>query len=259
VQVQILGGDPEKMAEAASIACGAGALGIDINFGCPAPIVNRHDGGATLLKYPKRLQAIVAAVRAAVPKHLPVSAKLRLGWEDLNDIHHNAGAAAEGGASWITIHGRTKRDGYRPPAYWGPIGEVRRRLGIPVVANGEIWTLEDFQRCRDITGCDHFMLGRGALADPSLQPRVSLALGLEARLPEPVNPKSPDLRDWLPLLRRFSEVCREIGPDDRTNYTLCRLKQWLKIVSSRNPACGWFHDMKRTQTLDDAFAALGAI
>lgn len=257
VQVQILGGDPEKMAEAASIACGLGALGIDINFGCPAATVNRHDGGATLLKYPHRLRGIVAAVREAVPGHLPVSAKLRLGWEDVRDIHENADAAAEGGASWITIHGRTRTQGYAPPAYWGPIGEVRRRLTIPVIANGEIWTIEDFRRCRDVTGCEHFMLGRGALADPLLQSRVSRELGLVASA-QALDSDAPHLRDWLPLLRRFSEICRTIHPEDRSNYTLRRMKQWLKIVSLRNPSCRWFDGMKRTQTLDDAFAALQA-
>lgn len=257
VQVQILGGDPEKMAEAAAIACGLGAMAIDINFGCPAPIVNKHDGGAVLLKYPLRLRGIVAAVRAAVPPHIPVSAKLRLGWEDIRDIHENATAAAEGGASWITIHGRTRMQGYAPPAYWEPIGEVRRRLTIPVVANGEIWTLEDFHRCREATGCDHFMLGRGALADPLLQHRVSQALGLESEAPV-LKAEVPDLRDWMPLIRRFSEICREIHPEDRSNYTLSRLKQWLKIVSLRNPGCGWFDGMKRTQTLADAFTALQA-
>jgi tRNA-dihydrouridine synthase C len=258
VQVQILGGDPEKMAQAAAIACGLGALGIDLNFGCPAATVNRHDGGATLLKYPSRIRAIVAAVRAAVPAHLPVSAKLRLGWEDPADIHENADAAAEGGADWITIHGRTRLQGYAPPAYWEPIGEVRRRLGIPVIANGEIWTIDDFRKCRDVTGCDHFMLGRGALADPLLQPRVSRELGLAAADPRLLNPDEPDLCDWLPLMKRFAEVCREINPEDRSNYALCRLKQWLKIVRHRNPACGWFDGMKRTRTLDDAFAALQA-
>src|SRR5207237_5465230 len=114
------------------------------------------------------IRAIVAAVRAAVPEQVPVSAKLRLGWDDIHAIHVNADRAAEGGASWITIHARTKCQGYRPPAYWKPIGEVRSRLPIPVVANGEIWTLDDLRRCRDETGCQHFMLGRGAVADPAL-------------------------------------------------------------------------------------------
>ena len=142
VQVQLLGGDAGRMAAAALVACTAGAQAIDINFGCPAPTVNRHDGGATLLKYPKRLREIVAAIRDAVPAEIPVSAKLRLGWDSIDAIDENAEMAAEGGANWITIHGRTRVAGYAPPAYWEPIGRVRKRLNIPVVANGDIWTIE---------------------------------------------------------------------------------------------------------------------
>src|SRR5438552_4445369 len=127
VQVQLLGGDPDKLAQAALTAVRAGARAVDLNFGCPARTVNFHDGGATLLKYPDRIREIVATVRAAVPADLPVSAKLRLGWDDPEAIHVNAARAAEGGADWITIHGRTKSQGYRPPAYWQPIGEIRAR------------------------------------------------------------------------------------------------------------------------------------
>ena len=110
------------------MACDAGALGIDINFGCPAPTVNSHDGGATLLKYPHRIREIVRAVRDAVPSDLPVSAKLRLGWESIDDIYENARMAADGGASWITIHARTRAQGYQPPVYWRP---YRRRPRKP--------------------------------------------------------------------------------------------------------------------------------
>ncbi len=136
IQVQLLGGEAGVLAEAALVAIRAGARAVDLNFGCPSRTVNRHDGGATLLQYPDRIREIVAAVRAAVPGHLPVSAKLRLGWDNIQAIHVNADRAAEGGASWITVHARTKSQGYRPPAYWKPLGEVRARLHIPVVANG---------------------------------------------------------------------------------------------------------------------------
>src|SRR5262245_39152284 len=129
VQVQLLGGDPGKMALAARTAVRAGARAIDLNFGCPAPLVNRHDGGAALLREPCRLRAVVRAVRDALPADVPVSAKLRLGWDDPEAIHVNAERAAEGGASWVTVHGRTREQGYRPPASWGPIGQVRATAG----------------------------------------------------------------------------------------------------------------------------------
>lgn len=251
VQLQLLGGDPERLALAAARACELGAVGIDLNFGCPAPTVNRHDGGATLLKYPDRIRAIVAAVRAAVPARLPVSAKLRLGWDDMGAIHVNAERAAEGGAAWISIHGRTKVQGYIPPAYWAPIGEVRRRLGIPVVANGEIWTIDDFRRCRDETGCEHYMLGRGALADPSLAWAVARELGLAVPAGAVAAPMGPSWREWRPLLARFAELSEPLA--DRTNYTACRIKQWIRYAAPRR-GIGWFDAIKKLERHEEMLA-----
>lgn len=223
VQVQILGGDPDLMAASAVNACQAGARAVDINFGCPAPTVNRNDGGATLLKFPERLRAIVAAVREAVPTEIPVSAKLRLGWEDPEEIHRNAAMAAEGGADWLTIHARTKLQKYAPPVFWKTVGQVRERLEpLPVVANGDIWTLEDFRRCREETGCRHFMLGRGALARPGLANAVRRELGL---------PEAPTVTlDWPSLLQRLSRHAKS-QPAPYCTKTLHRLKQWLKFAS----------------------------
>jgi tRNA-dihydrouridine synthase C len=257
VHFQLLGGNPEKLALAALRACEAGSHGVDLNFGCPSPTVNGNDGGATLLKHPDRIRAIVAAVRAAVPAHLPVSAKLRLGWDTMDAVHLNAERAAEGGASWITIHGRTKEQGYRPPAFWRPIGEVRRRLGdqVPIVANGDIWTFEDFERCREQTGCEHYMLGRSALADPGLAPRIAAALGAPAapaRAAEPADPRAP--RTWIPLLERFEELCT---PYYGGGYVLRRIKQWLNFVRVSGPL-PWFDDIKRMQSTAEVMTWLRA-
>ncbi len=252
VQVQLLGGDPDKLAGAALVGVAAGARAIDLNFGCPARTVNRHDGGATLLQYPERIRAIVAAVRAAVPAAVPVSAKLRLGWDDMGAIHVNAERAAEGGASWITIHGRTKEQGYRPPAYWGPIGEVRARMKIPVVANGEIWTIEDLRRCRDETGCEHFMLGRGALADPTLAHAAARELGIPAAGGGTAEP----LSGWLPLVRRFAELSAARGAP--SGFIAARVKQWLRLA---NHAGGvpWFDAIKERHDLEDLLEHLGVL
>ncbi|MFN8608417.1 MAG: tRNA-dihydrouridine synthase family protein [Vulcanimicrobiota bacterium] len=242
VQVQLLGGDPERMAASAQVAVTTGATAVDINFGCPAPTVNRHDGGATLLRSPCRIREVVAAVRRAVPAGVPVSAKLRLGWDDIQDIHLNARMAAEGGADWLTIHARTRSQGYAPPVYWEPIGEVRRALNIPVVANGDIWTLEDFRRCREVTGCRHFMLGRSALADPRLPGLVAGELGLEA----PVQ-----ALDWPALLRGLVRHSQGLPPSG----TLTRLKQWIRIAS-RYGRFAHFDRLKRSTSLDEFFAIL---
>ena len=253
LQIQLLGGNEEKMAENAKRACEVGALAIDLNFGCPAPLVNRHDGGASLLRYPERLQRIVAAVRKAVPQNIPVSAKLRLGWESLDDIYTNAECAALGGASWITIHARTKTQGYAPPVHWKYIGEVRRRLGIPVVANGDIWTLEDFLRCQEVTGCRHFMVGRGALANPPLIHEIGRQLGLPLREQLWGEPFLHRQRDWVPLLARFVEISAPTA--QHSQYTVCRIKQWLKMAANRNQF-PWFDEVKKGKSLDEIFSVL---
>lgn len=252
VQVQLLGGDPERLAESASRAVRLGASGIDLNFGCPAPTVNKHDGGATLLKFPDRVERIVSTVRAAVPSELPVSAKLRLGWDDPRAIHVNAERAARGGASWITIHGRTKMQGYTPPAYWEPIGEVRRNLDIPVVANGELWSVEDLRRCQDQSGCEHFMVGRGALAEPGLVAELALTLGLVV-CDDHVSRCGGEAARWRPLLREMVELSQGVGEPERR--TISRIKQWLNYARHKG-AVRWFDSLKRLESLDAILAHL---
>lgn len=252
VQVQILGGNPEILAQSALRACELGAHAIDINFGCPAPTVNRHDGGATLLKYPQRLEAIVRAVRCAVPRNIPVSAKLRLGWDTIDPIHENAERAAMGGADWITIHARTRMQAYQPPVYWKPIGEVRRRLGIPVVANGDIWTLDAFKRCRDETGSEHFMIGRAALANPELPLLIARELGLPSTGPKTLPPQETT-EYWSPLLLRFAEISAPHA--GRQRYVVQRIKQWVKMSHNQAPLA-WFEGLKRTQNLPELFSIL---
>jgi tRNA-dihydrouridine synthase C len=252
VQVQLLGGHAGRMAEAAAVAVEAGAKAIDINFGCPARTVNRHDGGATLLQYPKRIREIVSAVRAAIPRDVPVSAKLRLGWDTIDAIDENAEMAAEGGASWLTIHGRTRFAGYAPPIHWAPIGRVRERLPLPVVANGDIWNIEGFRQCREQTGCRHFMLGRGALANPLLPYQVAVDLGIA----HGKGYAERDLLfDWLFQLQRFVQWMQRIAqysPD----AVVRRLKQWLSMAATFGTFAG-FDTIKRAGNIEEVFAILG--
>jgi len=247
VQIQILGGDAGRMALSALNAFSAGARAIDINFGCPAPTVNKHDGGASLLRHPLRIREIVAAVREVLPPEIPVSAKLRLGWDDIEAIHENAEMAAQGGASWLTIHARTRMQGYQPPVFWRPIGMVRERLELPVIANGDIWTFDDFKRCRDETGSRHYMLGRSALADPFLSRRIAKELGLAAEWSE-------EEIDWIRELRRLvcftEEICGASTP-----HTVMRLKQWLKIAKNFG-GFAHFDSIKETKLVDEFFGQL---
>jgi tRNA-dihydrouridine synthase C len=241
VGVQLLGGNAERLALSALQAVNLGAQVIDLNFGCPAPTVNRHDGGATLLKFPERIEEIVRAVRNALPAHIPVSAKLRLGWDDPEAIYMNAERAVKGGASWITIHGRTKMQGYTPPAYWKPIGGVRSAVGVPVVANGEIWSLDDLKRCQDESGCTHFMLGRGALADPSLVAQCARYLDL----PPVVGARESETSSfscWNSQIGDLVTASRNLGEADRR--TLARVKQLLNYAHKRGTV-KWFDRVKR--------------
>ncbi|MDR3690305.1 MAG: tRNA-dihydrouridine synthase family protein [Fimbriimonas sp.] len=251
VQVQILGGDPERMAASAINACQAGAGAIDINFGCPAKTVNRNDGGATLLKYPHRIREIVRAVRQAVPSGVPISAKLRLGWDRIDEIHENAAMAVEGGASWITIHARTRVQGYLPPVFWEPIAEVRRDLPVPVVANGDIWNLDDFHRCREATGCRHFMIGRGALANPMLARQIAGELGIGCADSD-LTPWAD--RNWPTLLgdlEAWMDRCHGPAPVK----TLLRLKQWLKLAATFG-TFSHFAQVKAAQSIDEFYLLL---
>lgn len=230
VRAQLLGSDPSCMAENAARLAGLGPEGIDLNFGCPAQVVNRHGGGAALLQQPETLLAIVAAVRRAVPAHLPVSAKMRLGYLDDSRAVECALAIAEGGANELVVHARTKAQAYRPPAYWERIADIRAVLRIPVVANGEIWTVQDALRCREASGCDMLMIGRGAVADPGL------ALAIRAALhPQQGSVAATEGLAWsalLPLIDDFWHlVCARLEPRARAG----RLKQWLNFLRRRFP------------------------
>ncbi len=251
VAIQLLGGDPDRLARTAQLAVEMGATCVDLNFGCPAPTVNRHDGGATLLRFPERIENIVRAVRSALPIAIPVSAKFRLGWDDPSAIHENAERAALAGADWIAIHGRTKMHGYNPPAYWKPIRDVNRALDIPVIANGEIWTVEDLKRCQDITNCKHFMLGRGVLANPFLAEQCARHLGL------PVLSECYDsLHEgavWSQIVSDVVWLSREKGEAERR--TLSRVKQWLNYAHKRG-SISWFSTAKRCRDIKELLSTL---
>lgn len=225
VRAQLLGSDPVCMAENAARLAALGPAGIDLNFGCPANIVNRHGGGAALLKEPETLAAIVAAVRRAVPAQMPVSAKMRLGYHDDALAVECAQAIASGGADELVVHARTKAQAYRPPAYWERIADIRAAVAIPVVANGEIWTVDDARRCREASGCDMLMIGRGAVADPGLGLAIKASLGQG-----PVQVFGwPEL---LPLVADFWQlVCTRLDARSRPG----RLKQWLNFLRRRFP------------------------
>ena len=216
MRVQLLGSDPQLMAANAQRLMTLRPAGIDLNFGCPAPTVNRHRGCAALLGEPELLNEIVSAVRAVVPVDTPFTAKMRLGIDDTSRAIDCAQALAAGGIDELIVHGRSKADGYRPPARWAWIDRVRAAIDIPLIANGEVWTVADFVRCQQETGCADIMLGRGAIADQLLARRArgeatggwdEVAPGVAAYwlgVRQKVVPEHAGgrLKQWLALLRR---------------------------------------------------------
>lgn len=234
--VQFLGGQSGPIAETAVIAANLGALGIDLNFGCPAKTVNRHDGGASLLKCPDRMFDIISTVRKAVPAEIPVTAKIRLGFEDPSVCIENAKAVEEAGAKWLTIHCRTKTDGYKPPAYWEWIPKIKEHISIPIIANGEIWNVDDFKRCRQVTDCDQFMIGRGAIAEPFIFKRIKEFVANEESANDPT---WPEIRKLLPT---FFQSCVE---DKSGHFAQARTKQWLRQLALKHgPANEIFQELK---------------
>ena len=236
VRVQLLGSDPSCLAENAAKAASLGAPGVDLNFGCPAPTVNRHRGGAALLTEPELLHAILQAVRAAVPADIPVTAKMRLGYEDKSLALDCARALAEGGAEELVVHARTKLEGYRPPAHWDWIARIREHVAIPVIANGEVWTVADYHAIRQQSGCERVMVGRGLIAAPDLARRI---MANSAGDPMPWSGMMACLLDF------YGQCLAEAG---ESRYPPARLKQWLGQLKKTYPEAALLFEAIRRET-----------
>ncbi|MBX8577270.1 tRNA-dihydrouridine synthase [Pseudomonas cichorii] len=246
LHLQLLGSDPVCLAENAAFACELGAPVLDLNFGCPAKTVNRSRGGAILLKEPELLHSIVSHVRRAVPKGIPVTAKMRLGYENTDGALDCARALVDGGAERIVVHARTKVDGYKPPAHWEWIARIQEVVKVPVVANGEIWTVDDWRRCKEICGARDIMIGRGLVARPDLARQIAAANAGE----EVVEMTWAELQ---PMLRTFWKDCL-------AKMTLIqapgRLKQWLVLLTKSYPEAVVMFDTLRRETDCDRISAL---
>lgn len=161
---QIMGSDPHLMAEMALALESRGAPRIDINCGCPSNTVTGRGAGSSLLKTPHFLYEVAKEVVKAV--QIPVTIKMRSGYEDTSLFKENILAAQESGISYLTLHPRTKVEGYGPPANWKLIAEAKKLLTIPVVGNGDILNAYDAVKMVQETGCDALMIGRGSVINP---------------------------------------------------------------------------------------------
>lgn len=161
---QLMGSDLDLMAEMAHELEVMGAPRIDINCGCPSNTVTGRGAGSSLLKEPDFLCEVATSVVKAVS--IPVTVKLRSGFDDTSLFDENMLAAQSSGAAYITLHPRTKLEGYRPPARWELIARAKELLKIPVVGSGDILNIQDALNMLAQTGCDALMIGRGALINP---------------------------------------------------------------------------------------------
>ncbi len=232
VRTQLLGSDPEILAANAARLAMLNPAGIDLNFGCPAKTVNRHRGGAVLLDEPELIGQIVAAVRRAVPSNVPVSAKMRLGFNDDLRAEDCAQAIEAAGADQLVVHARTKAHGYRPPAYWDRIADLRQSVKLPMVANGEIWTVADAIRCREVTGCNDIMIGRGMVNNPGLALEIKFHDAQAQGMSLADMPQKFSWQQLWPLLSVFwKRMSLHVAPRHRSG----RLKQWLNYLRRHYP------------------------
>lgn len=242
LRMQLLGQEPNWMAENAVRAIELGSHGVDINFGCPAKTVNKNRGGAALLKTPEDIYKIVLAVKEALGKGVVLSAKIRLGFDDASLLDEIVSAITSANADQLTIHARTKADGYRPPAYWHFIADIVKKHPIEIFANGEIWSLADAHRCIEESHTPNLMLGRGALALPNLEAVIK-----SSQQPMPWH-------QLCILLKQYSEL-ELIG--DKSFYFSSRLKQWLRYLRIQYPeAEQLFSDIKTLKNKEEILTLL---
>lgn len=221
VRVQLLGNHLEALAANAQRAIEMGSDGIDLNFGCPSKTVNRSQGGAVLLREPDTLYQVVKAVRDALPVHIAVSAKMRLGYDDTELMLDNARAISEAGATELTVHARTRTQGYAPPAHWHELARIRAAIPIPLIANGDVWTPADYLACSQTAGTTDVMLGRGAIRQPDLARRI--------------RQNDENAMEWPRLAGLIVQFWREVREDMPEKYCAGRLKQWLNHLRVAHP------------------------
>jgi nifR3 family TIM-barrel protein len=198
LSVQVMGNDLANMAEAAELVTARGADIVDINLGCPAPKAVRKGVGSALLKDRRLLSEVVRSMRART--WLPLSAKIRAGFDDAANVVEIAKAVEGAGADFLTVHPRRRTDFYRGVADWRIVARLREVLSIPVVGNGDVWYAADALRMQSETGCVAVMIGRPALRNPWIFTQVA---ALRAR----TSAHRPSGADLAAHLRLLAERC----------------------------------------------------
>lgn len=247
VHLQLLGSDPNAMADNAFRATLLGAPTIDVNFGCPSKTVNKNRGGSILLKDPEDIYQILLAMRTAMPEHIPLTAKMRLGYEDKSLAVENAQAVEAAGASQLCIHARTKLEGYKPPAHWHYIAQIKQKVSVPIVANGEIWNLDDYKLAKQESHCQDIMLGRGAVAMPDLARQIQCY----------ENGQEHQEENWQHRLNDMLWMVEQVNQNHNDKATLGKIKQWLSFLKFRYEEVPEF--FQHIRTVKSVLAAIEAI
>lgn len=245
VFIQLLGSDPANMANSALKAQVLEPPGIDLNFGCPSKTVNKREGGSALLREPDRIYSIVAAVRDAVDTKIPVTAKIRLGYSNHEMLHELVDNIIRAGANELCIHARTREDRYTPPAYWSVVKTVSESCPIPLIINGEIWSIEDAKKAQKESGCNDIMLGRGALTMPDL------AASIKAEH----DGQEYAALSWQETLCLMQEYLHN-SSNKHPKFVSNRAKQWLVFLQRHyQQASDLFQRIKRLKAESEVFAA----
>lgn len=235
---QIMGSDTDLMASMAQELMLRGAPRIDVNCGCPSNTVTGKGAGSSLLKDPSTLFQIAKAVVKAVS--IPVTIKMRSGYEDISLFKENLAAAQESGVSYITLHPRTKVDGYGPPAKWDLIAEAKSLLKIPIVGNGDILTVTDALNMLQTTKCDGLMIGRGSLINPFIFQQIRAHftkqhfIPSEEKLMQYLNVYLNSMSPEIPIKTRINKLKQLLGFLFK-NSNISHLRQQILSSTHNDP------------------------
>ncbi len=218
---QLMGSEPELMADMAQEIEKRGAPRIDINCGCPSNTVTGRGAGSSLLKNPKFIYEVAHAVVKSVS--IPVTLKMRSGYEDVSLFKENLLAAQESGVQYITLHPRTKMDGYGPPARWDLIAEAKSILKIPVVGNGDILNVSDALEIQKMTGCDGLMIGRGSIINPFIFLEIRAHFSQTVFIPK-----------WEDVCNYFDVYLKSMLQETPMKMRVNKLKQLLGFFFKKN-------------------------
>jgi len=243
--IQLFGSDPEIMAEAAREAAPYAQL-IDLNFGCPAKKVIRAGAGCALMRNPERIGRIVAAVRNATS--LPLTVKIRAGWDNdsVNYLEVARLAAAEG-ADAVTLHPRTRSQGFGGKADWSLIRRLKNAIDVPVIGSGDIFTPEDGLEMERNTGCDAIMVGRGSFGNPWLLQNIH---NLQNELPLQVPSR---LERYCTLRDHWQMFIHFYGPRRAVGHMRKHLAWYARGM---NDACEFRHKVNRALTPEGLIEAI---